>query len=315
MLKQLPKKGIIMLCYLFNAALRLCHFPTQCKKAQVIVLPKPGKPFHDLASYRPISIIGKVFEKLFQLKIESHTTISGKIPDYQMEQVHHVAVKIRNTLEMKKFCLAASLDIATAFDKVWHPGLISELRDCLPSNLATILVSFLCNRTFRVAHDSEVSPWLPIVSGVPQGVFYYQSYTCFMLPMPQTQKTTIAMFADDTAILSTATTFAEANNKLQQSLNRYNQWIQKWCIKISATKSKHVVFTLNRRYLFHPFHFDTDEIPLSQLVKYLGITLESRLNWSVNISEKKAIVNEKVRKLYGILNKKSTSKPNAWCTQ
>ncbi len=56
---------------------------------------------------------------------------------------------------------------------------------------------------------------------------------------------------------------------------------------------------------FHPIHFGTDEIPLSQSAKYLGITFDSKLNWSAHISEKKAIVNEKLRKLYWILNEKS----------
>ncbi len=54
------------------------------KEAQFIVLPKPGKPLHDLASCWLISlllIIGKMFEKLLQAKIESHITIKGKIPD------------------------------------------------------------------------------------------------------------------------------------------------------------------------------------------------------------------------------------------
>ncbi len=56
---------------------------------------------------------------------------------------------------------------------------------------------------------------------------------------------------------------------------------------------------------FSIHHVGTDEITLSRSAKYLGIILDSKLNWIVHISEEKAIVNEKLRKLYWILNKKS----------
>ncbi len=55
---------------------------------------------------------------------------------------------------------------------------------------------------------SEVSSWLSIQAGVPQGSVL--SPILYLLY----ESTTLAMFTDDTAILSTATTFAEANNKL-----------------------------------------------------------------------------------------------------
>uniref|UniRef100_A0A1B6IY88 Reverse transcriptase domain-containing protein n=1 Tax=Homalodisca liturata TaxID=320908 RepID=A0A1B6IY88_9HEMI len=43
-LKELPRKVIIFLTFLFNAILRLEHKPLQFKRAQLIVVPKPGKP-------------------------------------------------------------------------------------------------------------------------------------------------------------------------------------------------------------------------------------------------------------------------------
>jgi hypothetical protein len=43
------------------------YFPAQWKVAQMILIPKPGKPPHAPSSYRPISLLpiaSKVFEKL-----------------------------------------------------------------------------------------------------------------------------------------------------------------------------------------------------------------------------------------------------------
>jgi hypothetical protein len=64
--KQLPTIGIQYLTQLFNASLLKRYFPAQWKVAQIILILKPGKPAHELASYRPISlflIVSKIFEK------------------------------------------------------------------------------------------------------------------------------------------------------------------------------------------------------------------------------------------------------------
>ena len=53
-LKHLSRKGIVMLTYICNAAFRLKHVPDCWKVAEVIMLPKPGKPTNDIKSYRPI---------------------------------------------------------------------------------------------------------------------------------------------------------------------------------------------------------------------------------------------------------------------
>ena len=56
-LKQLPKKGIIKLTTIINAAIRLKYVPQLWKFAEVIMVPKPGKPPNDISSYRPISLL------------------------------------------------------------------------------------------------------------------------------------------------------------------------------------------------------------------------------------------------------------------
>lgn len=55
-LKQLPTIGVKYLTQLFNAVLSLGYFPIQWKVAQIILIPKPGKPPNDLKSYRPINL-------------------------------------------------------------------------------------------------------------------------------------------------------------------------------------------------------------------------------------------------------------------
>ena len=66
-IQQLPKKAIIKLTNLINAAFRLNYVPTLCKVAEVIMIPKPEKPPHEPTSCRPIlllPVLSKLFEKL-----------------------------------------------------------------------------------------------------------------------------------------------------------------------------------------------------------------------------------------------------------
>ena len=81
-LKQLPRKAIVKLTTLINTAFRLKYVPKLWKVAEVIMIPKPGKP-HEVTWYRPISllpVISKLFEKLLIGRIKPIIEEKGVIP-------------------------------------------------------------------------------------------------------------------------------------------------------------------------------------------------------------------------------------------
>ncbi|GBP86406.1 Probable RNA-directed DNA polymerase from transposon BS [Eumeta japonica] len=140
LLKQLPKKGLLLILAIFNACLRLSFYPSQWKIAQVVMIQKPGKPAHDVISYRPISllsVVGKLLEKIVLNRMREHLT--EIIPTHQfgfreehgtIDQVHRLVDVIGRALENKLYCCAAFLDISQAFDKVWHSGLLYKIKKC-----------------------------------------------------------------------------------------------------------------------------------------------------------------------------------------
>jgi len=72
-LKELPKKAMIHLTHIFNAILRTEYVPKHWKRAQVIMLFKPGMPPEQVTSYRPISLLqslSKLFEKLLLKRLK-----------------------------------------------------------------------------------------------------------------------------------------------------------------------------------------------------------------------------------------------------
>ena len=108
------------------------------------MIPKPGKPPHEAASHRPISLLpvmSKLFEKLLIKRLKPITERKNLIPNHQfgfrskhstIDQVHRITNIIENALEEKKICFAIFLDVAQVFDKVWHDGLNYKLRTILP---------------------------------------------------------------------------------------------------------------------------------------------------------------------------------------
>ena len=160
MLKELPRKGLIALLYIFNGILRKRHWPKVLKTAEIILIRKPGKDPNDPASYRPISLlstVSKVLERLIANKIITDDKYVNSIPDHQfgfrhkhstIQQVHRTSHTINEALKKKKYCTSAFLDVNQAFDKVWHEGLLLKIWHTLPSYF-NIMRSYLRDRTFR----------------------------------------------------------------------------------------------------------------------------------------------------------------------
>lgn len=80
--KNLPRKSIVQLIHIFNAIIRLQHFPQLWKKAQVSLVPKPAKDLTRSAGYRPISLLptmSKIAERVLLEHINTSTSIWRRI--------------------------------------------------------------------------------------------------------------------------------------------------------------------------------------------------------------------------------------------
>lgn len=114
-LRELPKEGFIYLTKLYNSIQRCGFYPPQWKVAEVIMIPKPGKPPEDTKSYRPINLLpitSKVFEKLLLSRLLLVITEKNLIPNYQfgfrqkhstIEQIHRIVVEINKAFETRKY--------------------------------------------------------------------------------------------------------------------------------------------------------------------------------------------------------------------
>lgn len=316
-LKELPRKAVVMLTQLFNAVLRLKYFPAQWKVAEIILIHKQGKQPNEPSSYRPISllpVLSKIMEKLLMKRLMETVAAKSLIPDYQfgfrqkhstVEQVHRVVNTIIKAFEDKSYCESAFLDVSKAFDKVWHEGLLYKLKTQLPTTIYLILKSYLEERYFRVRYENEVTKLRIIKSGVPQGsVLGPVLYLLFTADLPCTDDTVTSTFADDTAILAVNRNPEVAATTLQTSLNNIATWARKWRITINESKSAHITFTKCHGET-PSITFNNERIPKTDSVKYLGIHLDKHLTWRTHIWKKRKQLDTKWKKLYWLLGRKS----------
>jgi len=168
-LRQLPRKVIVKLTYLYNAAFRLRYVTSYWKTAEVIMVLKPGKPATGVASYRPISLLPllyKLLEKLFlkgfkpildEKQITSAHQSGYRNKHSTKDQVQSITTITEKTLEEKNVCPTIFLDVAQAFDKVWHERLFHKIEQLPPAEHSQLLKSYLSDRYFRVKRTNTQS--------------------------------------------------------------------------------------------------------------------------------------------------------------
>lgn len=316
-LQNLPRKALVLLTTIFNSILRLNYFPAQWKHALIIMLPKPGKPPTQTSSYRPISLLplmSKIFEKLLLTRIHETVDLDQIIPNYQfgfrqhhstIHQGHRIVNTIMETLETKRVCTTVCLDIKQAFDKVWHMGLLYKIKLHFPSQLYLTLKSYLTERTFQVKVNNTTSEYHEITSGVPQGsVLGPLLYTLYTSDTPTTDDTLLAMFADDTAILSVNENPITAAAHLQTHLDILQNWFNKWRITVNSDKSAQITFT-NKRIVSPRNSINNVPIPQKTDIKYLGLHLDHKLTWSTHIKAKRKQIDLKIKQMNWLIGRRS----------
>lgn len=315
--RQLTKKALIHLTHILNSILRLSYFPLQWKVSVIILFPKPGKPPDIPSSYRPISLLpffAKLCEKLVIRRISKIVSDKKIIPDTQfgfrakhstIHQIHRLTDAIAFSFEKKLYCSAVMLDVAQAFDKVWHSGLLFKLKGILPPPYYLFFKSYLENRHFITKVGAEFSSLAPILAGVPQGAISSPIlYNIYAADQPTSPYTEVAEFADDKVIFTSNVNPLIASQRLQSHLNDLEMWYYKWKIKINNEKSSFITFTL-RHGVVPPVYFANKAIPAVNCVKYLGLSMDKRLTWAKHIQLKRSLLNARRKSLIPLIGKNS----------
>lgn len=324
-LKYLTPKALGIISSIFNRCMTIGYFPTKWKHAEIILFNKPGKNKTKPENYRPISLLttlSKLFEKILHIRLNEFLQANNIIPDCQFgfrtnhsttHQVLRLYETIANGFESKKHTTIAFLDVAQAFDKIWLSGLLYKLIEInTPSYLLNIIGSFITNRTFCVRINSSLSDPKYIRAGIPQGsILGPVLFNIFLHDIPHPPSTIVAMYADDTAIITQHENIDTAAQMLQDAILLLQEYLKKWQIKLNPLKCETKIFTLRRPRNPNNIIIDNEEVawnPTDGAIKYLGIYLDRRLTWNYHVNKKLNEAYARLSMLYPLINRKSALK-------
>lgn len=319
-LKMLPLNYIKYITNLFNKMLILGHFPNNWKNAIVVMIPKAGADSRFPQNFRPISLLGalsKIGEKIIRNRLIEEINDNKLIPDEQFGfienhstegQALRLAECIYQNFEYKKHTPVVFMDVAKAFDKVWHDGLILKLAEFgIKQQFISLIATFIRNRTYQVRIGNEISEKKSIEAGVPQGaVLSPLLYDLFTADIPtNTPNTRVYTYADDTAVAAYSTHLNLSIKYLQTALDQIITWMKKWKIKINENKFQAVIFSRRKTDNREELIVNNKTITWKKTAKYLGIRFDMRLTWGCHITQTIDRIENRCNILSSFLHKKS----------
>ncbi|GBN55988.1 RNA-directed DNA polymerase from mobile element jockey [Araneus ventricosus] len=299
MLKNLPLKFILYITFLLNVLMQNCYFPNCWKTAVVVPIPKPNSDLSLPQNYRPISLLSclsKVFEsvllrRLNQFLDDNNIIISEQFGFRKKLSTNHQLVRVTELIhdgfEKSETTGALFLDIAKAFDKIWHDGLLLKLmRLGVSAQLIKILRSYLTSRNFQVRINHIISSPRPILSGCAQGSLLSPTlFNIYVNDIPKTRSCHLAIFADDTAILTKHKDPHTIITRLQHYISQLQLWLTDWKIKVNPNKCACLLFS-KKHYIPPLPNLDIFGQPVPRLYeyKYLGLHLDPKLSFNIHIT-------------------------------
>jgi len=146
--------------------------------------------------------------------------------------------------------------------------------------------SFLTKRVQTVICEGATSTSSPVTSGVPQGsVLGPLLFLTYINDLPNGLASTFKLFADDTLLYGVVVDDSDYDN-LQDDLNKLEIWQNEWQMEFNPSKCNIMCISNEQRPPQRTYFFCGSKFEQVDSASYLGlgITVNSKLNWSEHIS-------------------------------
>ena len=318
-LKKLPRSGSLYLALLNNSIMCVGYFPDNWKIACVIPIPKPGKNPSLATSYRPISLLNhlsKIVEKIIARRIDIILR-DKKILIYEqfgfrtghsaIAQLARLVNYITGEFSCKKHVGAVFLDIEKAFDTVWHSGILYKLIGYgFPPYIVRLIASYLKDRKMYVFYNSKKSKIVNVTAGVPQGsVLGPRLYNMYINDIIKVKSLKYFLFADDTAMFTSSFRIDTISKRITVAADKIIKFFMKWKIRVNENKTVAILFTRRRPSVRQNVKINGSKVEWTDVVTYLGLQLDSKLNFGMHVKNVKNKCMAILLRLYPLLCRNS----------
>ena len=286
------------LCRLYNISLQKHKFPAMLKMANVLPIHKKDDK-NLCGNYRPVSLLNvnsKIFEKIIFKYVFNYIRENHLLSDWQSGFLPGTSTVTQLIEIYDSFCKAVSegkevrivfLDISKAFDRVWHKALLHKLKQFgITGSLLKWFEDYLKDRFQRVVINGQVSEWIKLLFGVPQGSVLGPLLFLIFIDdiIHSVDICSIRLFADDTCLFITVDNREDAANSINEDLVHISDWANTWLVNFSPTKTKEMIISNKTNLDQHPSALFNDHV-IDKVIshKHLGLTLSSDLKWTRHI--------------------------------
>lgn len=251
----------------------------------------------------------KIIPEQFGFRAEHSTT----------QQILRITERASINFNINRSTGLVMLDLAKAFDSVWHDGLVFKLiKMGIPHTLVNIIDSYLKDRKSYVEVDKSTSSSYNVEAGVPQGsILSPHLFNIFINDVPTPKDCQLSVYADDTALFCNVPwkNARKVKNILVSALEKVSKFFKAWKIKVNSAKTEFIVFThsrvMNKRLADNPPIFEGVTFKWQPFVTYLGVDLDQKLNFGQHISKVISKARKMVSVNYSLLKKKSAVSKHA----
>jgi len=159
-----------------------------------------------------------------------------------------------------------------------------------------LMESYLQQRYQRVVINNNWSSWKEVQHGVPQGsILGPLLFLIYINDLSKniSDKSIPILFADDTSFILTSYDTSELRRKANEVFNIINKWFYSNSLMLNYTKTYFLQFQAkaNNGNNIHMLHIN-ETIATVKSIKFLGLTIDTILNWKNHISDVKNRLNK-----------------------
>lgn len=295
-----------------NTSLESGNFPYKLKTSKITPIPKIQGATEQI-DFRPINTLPDI-EKLLELAVYEqlweyfnlNNLFLGCQSGFREKHSCETAIQLTVTnwkqdIDANKYVVAVFLDFKRAFETIDRQILLEKLSYYgIKDNVLKWFQQYLSNRLQVTKVGDAISECKSNDIGVPQGsILGPLLFIIYLNDINYIECDFMNLFADDTLISCSGTDVEETIHRMNNILNKVCEYLKLNKLTLNVKKTKAMI--LNTQYKLSKINtelfalkINNDKIDWVQEIKYLGVILDSKLNFKSHFEYTKKKITKKM---------------------